>query len=399
MATKAVASTDERAVQMASMMDNLPINVLFCDPDFTITYMNKASDRTLRTIQELLPCPVDDIIGKSIDLFHKDPSHQRKILGNPNNLPHSAVISLGPEKLDLLTSVVRKENGDLIGFQVTWSVVTIQKEVESQLNDAVERLQTSATTLKEVSSTMAAAAEETSNQSAVVSSAAEEVNANMSTVASAAEEMTSSIKEISNNASEAARVSQEAVSVATSTNETINSLGERSEEIGNVIKVISSIAQQTNLLALNATIEAARAGEAGKGFAVVANEVKELAKQTAGATDDITVKIEAIQSTTNDAVRAIGEISNIIGAINDISSTIASAVEEQAATTNEISRNVAESATGAQEIAQNITGVATAANETANGANQNLTAADNLSALASELGNLLNRMQSERANV
>ncbi|MCA9416472.1 MAG: PAS domain S-box protein, partial [Candidatus Omnitrophica bacterium] len=279
---------------MSSIVESLPNNIIFCDLDFNIKYMNERSLKTLKTIESLLPCRADDVVGSSIDVFHRDPSLQRRLLSNPNNLPHRTIIQLGDEKLDLQANAVLNSEGDIAGYQVCWSVVTTQKEVESQLTDAVERLQTSAVTLKEVSTSMAAAAEETSNQSSVVSSAAEQVNANMSTVASAAEEMTSSIKEISTNASEAARVSQEAVTVANTTNDTINSLGERSEEIGNVIKVISSIAQQTNLLALNATIEAARAGEAGKGFAVVANEVKELAKQTAQATEDISQKIEAI---------------------------------------------------------------------------------------------------------
>ena len=147
------------------------------------------------------------------------------------------------------------------------------------------------------------------------------------------------------------------------TNATVAKLGESSAEIGNVIKVITSIAQQTNLLALNATIEAARAGEAGKGFAVVANEVKELAKQTAKATEDISRKIEAIQNDTKGAVEAIAQIGKIINQINDIQNTIASAVEEQTATTGEISRNVAEAAKGSNEIAQNITGVAQAAQQ------------------------------------
>jgi methyl-accepting chemotaxis protein len=152
--------------------------------------------------------------------------------------------------------------------------------------------------------------------------------------------------------------------VAETTNATVGKLGDSSIEIGNVIKVITSIAEQTNLLALNATIEAARAGEAGKGFAVVANEVKDLARETAKATEDIGRRVEAIQADTREAVDAIAEISSVIARINDYQTTIASAVEEQTATTNEMSRNVAEAAMGSTEIAQNIVGVATAAQTT-----------------------------------
>ena len=181
-----------------------------------------------------------------------------------------------------------------------------------------------------------------------------------------------------------------AVGVAEQTNQTVGKLGESSIEIGKVIKVITSIAQQTNLLALNATIEAARAGEAGKGFAVVANEVKELAKQTAQATEEIGQKIDAIQADTKGAVQAIGEITTIINQINDISNTIASAVEEQTVTTNEIGRNVAEAAKGSGEIAKNIAGVATAAQDT-RGAADTQNAAQALSVMAAELQNLVGR--------
>jgi methyl-accepting chemotaxis protein len=179
------------------------------------------------------------------------------------------------------------------------------------------------------------------------------------------------------------------VKVAERTNMTVEKLGDSSREIGEVIKVITSIAQQTNLLALNATIEAARAGEAGKGFAVVANEVKELARETARATDDISRKIEAIQSDTRGAVEAIGEIGAIIKQINDIQNSIAGAVEEQTATANEIARNVAEAARGSSEIARNITQVAEGAKHTTAGANDTQNAATGLARMAAELQRLV----------
>jgi methyl-accepting chemotaxis protein len=219
----------------------------------------------------------------------------------------------------------------------------------------------------------------------VVSGAAERVSQNLQTVATGAEEMAASIKEIAKNATEAAKVATAAVKVAESTTVTVTKLGHSSGEIGQVIKVITSIAQQTNLLALNATIEAARAGEAGKGFAVVANEVKELAKETAKATEEIGRKIAAIQTDTTAAVEAIVSISGVINQINDISSSIATAVEEQNATTNEMSRNVSEAAHGGGEITSNISGVAAAAQDTTRGATNTQEAAEKLVATSAQL--------------
>jgi methyl-accepting chemotaxis protein len=268
--------------------------------------------------------------------------------------------------------------------------------LQSQQKDIAQTAQTlagSAQELTSVSQQMAANAEETAAQAGVAAAAAEQVSRNVTTVAAGAEEMGASIKEIAKSAHEAARVATAAVKVADKTNATVAKLGESSIEIGNVIKVITSIAQQTNLLALNATIEAARAGEAGKGFAVVANEVKELAKQTAKATEDISRKIEAIQDDTKGAVGAIEQIGKIINQINDIQNTIASAVEEQTATTGEISRNVTEAASGSAEIAHNVTGVAQAARSTTEGAGETKKSADELSRMAHDLQKLVSRFK------
>lgn len=269
--------------------------------------------------------------------------------------------------------------------------ITQLKQVETALEETVQLLASAAQEVTSVSQQMASNSEETAAQANVVSAAAEQVSRNVATVASAAEEMGASIKEIAKNASSAARVATSAVEVAEKTNATVSKLGESSAEIGNVVKVITSIAQQTNLLALNATIEAARAGDAGKGFAVVANEVKELAKQTAKATEDIGGRIEAIQTDTKGVVDAIAQISTIISQINDIQSTIASAVEEQTATTGEITRSVCEAAQGSNDIAQNIAGVALAARSTTEGASNTKSSADELSRMALDLQKLVSQ--------
>jgi methyl-accepting chemotaxis protein len=270
--------------------------------------------------------------------------------------------------------------------------ITLRKKMEEGLkvtidsvNKNAQALASAAEELTATSQQMSSNSEETATQSNVVAAASEQVSKNVATVATSAEEMSASVKEIAKNANEAAKVATAAVKVAEETNITVTKLGVSSIEIGKVIKVITSIAQQTNLLALNATIEAARAGEAGKGFAVVANEVKELAKQTAAATEDISQKIEAIQADTKGAVTSISQIGKVIAQINDISNTIASAVEEQSATTNEIARNATEAAKGSSEISKNITQVSEAAKSTTEGANNTLTAATELAKLAGDL--------------
>jgi methyl-accepting chemotaxis protein len=296
---------------------------------------------------------------------------------------------------DLTRDDLKVQSKDELG-ELTAAVNKMSASLKRMIHDITANAVQVASASEELSSTsqqITANSEETSAQARVVSEATVKVSQNLQTVATGAEEMGASIKEIAKNASEAAKIATSAVRVAETTTATVSKLGDSSNEIGQVIKVITSIAQQTNLLALNATIEAARAGEAGKGFAVVANEVKELAKETAKATEDISRKIEAIQTDTKAAVDAIASISGVINQINDISSTIATAVEEQNATTNEMSRNVSEAAQGSGEITSNIAGVAQAAESTSRGAGDTQKAAQQLVETSAELRRLVEQFK------
>jgi methyl-accepting chemotaxis protein len=295
---------------------------------------------------------------------------------------------------DFTAKMTKEYVGDFNRLKYAVNETAVQSRTAiQQISTSVTELHTASEELNKLSRLMTVSADETASQANVVSSTSEQVTRSVQTVATGADQMGASVNEIARSAAEATRVATSAVKSAEATNQTISKLGQSSAEIGQVIKVITSIAQQTNLLALNATIEAARAGDAGRGFAVVANEVKELAKQTAKATEDISRRIETIQADTKHAVQAIGDIGQVIVQINDIQYTIASAVEEQSATTNEISRNLAEAALGSAGITKTITSVAEAACNTTGGAAETLRSAQSLEHMAAELQDLVSRFK------
>ncbi|WP_233605139.1 MULTISPECIES: methyl-accepting chemotaxis protein [Corallococcus] len=389
--------------RLRAMLENAPTCVMVADLDLKIVYLNPASRRLLQRVEKHLPIAADRVLGSHIDVFHKDVAYQRKILANDKNLPVRANIPIGPETADLLVTAVYDGQGRYLGPMVTWELITEklavqqrEKDLDSTLRgifqEVTQHSQTLAASSQELSSVsqqMVSNAQETAAQATQVSAGAEQVSRNVQSVASGMEEVNANIREVARNASAAAKVASSAVKLADSTSSVVGKLGTSSQEIGKVIKVITSIAQQTNLLALNATIEAARAGEAGRGFAVVANEVKELARETARATEDIGQKIGSIQGDTEEVVNAILEIGATIGRINELQTSIASSVEEQTATAGEILRNVGEAAKGSQQISENMAAVAEAARSTTEGAGSTQRSAVELAHMAQSLQRLV----------
>jgi methyl-accepting chemotaxis protein len=376
--------TDRERLKL--MVDKMPINVMMANPEtLEVTFINETSVQTLKTVEHLLPIKAEEVFGACIDIFHKHPEHQRKLLKDPSNLPHKAKIALGDEVLSLDVAPIVDDSGYYIGPMVSWQVVTAQTKLAASVSDVTDAVASASTQLETAAVSLSSTAEEAGKQSAAVAAATEEATTNVQTVAAATEELSSSLDEVGRQSATAADVAKNAVSQANETNDKVEALAGAADKIGEVVTLISDIADQTNLLALNATIEAARAGEAGKGFAVVASEVKSLASQTAQATDEISTQITTIQNEIGGAVGAIKSIGEVIGTIDEVSTAIASAVEEQTAAVREIATNSQQAAQGTQDVASNIAGVSEGVRETASLAGEVLAAAKNLSESSAKL--------------
>jgi methyl-accepting chemotaxis protein len=336
---------------LKATLDSLEANVFVADLSFTLVYANRCAVRTAKTFEdELRRCfgvGLADLLFGSIHRFHKDPAKVERILRDPRSFPFHGLFRFGRVALQADISAITDDAGAVMGWSVAWRDVSEQESVEESARQVAQQLAEASAHLTELGSTLTGQATATAEQATVA--------------AAATEQMSSSIREISASASTALTVAGQAVAAAEAAATRIAQLSTSSQEIGDVVALISGIAAQTNLLALNATIEAARAGEAGKGFAVVASEVKDLAQATAAATQRITERISALQEDSAQATTSIADITALITRISDGQSSVAGAVEEQTVTTNEISTNigaVASTAGGTTTAVRSVTGAA-----------------------------------------
>ncbi|WP_159460339.1 methyl-accepting chemotaxis protein [Tistlia consotensis] len=335
----AEVAKEQETDRLLQMLDNMPINVMTCDPeDFRINYVNRTSLETLKRIEAHLPIEAEALLGSSIDVFHKHPAHQRKLLADPRNLPHNARISVGPEHLHLQVSAIVGRDGGYLGPMLSWSIVSDRIRMADSVSKLVGTMDGTASEMERSAISMA----ETAGKAEELSSA----------VSASAEELEASISEIATRMAHASRSTEAATEEAEQSNKLVQALERHATEIGEVVTLIQEIAEQTNLLALNATIEAARAGEAGKGFAVVASEVKNLATQTAKATGSINEKISVVQEAAKGSVAALRRIGEMIVELRDIVVQVASATEEQSAVTKEVSSNIGVVLGAARETGQ-----------------------------------------------
>lgn len=352
------------------VLDEMPVNIMIADrnQNWRISYLNRTSRRTLKAVESELAVPIDQILGSSIDVFHKNPNHQRHLLSEERNLPHRAKIKLGTDTLDLRVSAIHDAQGKYAAALLTWSLVTanvkLADDFENDVSTVVQSVTTAAVNLKESANILSSAAVETGSQAIAVAKSSDVVNKNVSTVASATDELTSSIGEISQRIHEASNSIRQVVNQAQLASQVMIELSKAADDIKGVASIIDSITAQINLLALNATIESARAGEAGKGFAIVASEIKSLANETNKATAEISKRIDTVVKQTQNASLALAGIDTDIGRVDSVALAIAGAVEEQRAATAEIARNVSDVTNQVRTMADNVEGMAQVAEDT-----------------------------------
>ncbi|MDP4021925.1 methyl-accepting chemotaxis protein [Methylobacterium sp. NEAU 140] len=382
-----IATESAGTVDFEAVLDALPVNVLVLDPvTATVTYANRHSVQTLRGLQAFLPSTVrpDAMVGTSMDVFHKNPNHQRGIVSDPSRLPWRTKIRLGPKTLDLHVSAVHAASGAYVAAVLSWAEVTALADAitafDTTIQGAFDQSARATQGMRGAVQTVRESTDETSTAAAGATSGAGSTSDNVQSVAAAVEEMTAANNEISRQMAETSQATQRAVVEAAQARTSVQALADISQKIGTVVSMISAIASQTNLLALNATIEAARAGAAGRGFAVVAAEVKELASQTTRATAEISQHIAGVQGATAGTVQAIDRIADAIGMVDHSAAAVAAASEQQGATVAEIGRNARSASDQTAVVGQNIGAVATCARRASDSAEDALAATARLEA-------------------
>lgn len=336
-----------RPLTLKAILDSVQSNIFVADADLRLIYANRMAHQTMGSIaasvKDAFGVSMDDMMGGSIHRFHRDPARIEKLLSNPGNFPHQATFSFGEVQLTTHINAITDDAGQIHGYVVAWDDSTQDESVRTVAAETATRLLELGDNLENLTTQLTLQASNTAEGA--------------QTAAAAVEQMSASVQEIANSATQAVTVAREAVTAASTASDRVTQLDASSQEIGVVVKLITSIAEQTNLLALNATIEAARAGEAGKGFAVVASEVKELARETAEATQRITAMIGTLQDDSAHVTSSLTEIADLIHQISDAQTSIAGAVEEQSATTNEISRSVNDVAATAEATTSDISAI------------------------------------------
>ncbi len=379
------------AFARSQMIEQMPIGVLVTDAkgDSRIAYANAYAMELARGIEGSMSVKADQMVGSGLEVFRDMPDRLRGAVTDPARLPHKERVRMGHETLDINVTALRDAAGTYTGAMLGWNRVTEQARLadtfEADIGAVVNSVAAAAAQMQASARSLTEAAAESGREAMAVSEAGAQANADVQAVAAAAEEMAASVEEITRRVAEAADVARQAVAEAKATDNTVRGLSEAASRIGDVVRLIGEIAGQTNLLALNATIEAARAGEAGKGFAVVASEVKNLAGQTAKATEEIGRQIAEMQGATNQAVDAIRAIGSTVDRTSDIATAIAAAVEEQGATTREIARSAAQVAQATGTVAQKIEGIRSAAESTGGSASAVLDASGALAGDADTL--------------
>jgi methyl-accepting chemotaxis protein len=397
------------AFKLQRVIEDMPLQVILADPqaDFRITYMNRSSKSGLGEMPagdlspDLAKLALEDAPDVSLLRFFDDEEAARELLSDPARLPYHGLAQIGSQYLDIQCGALFDADGAYVSTMLSWRSVTREMTAaanfENHVKTVADLVLNASTEVQVMAQSMSQTADSTVGEAQSVSSASEAAASNVNAVAAAAEELASSVSEISRQTARSSTIAAQAAEQARLTNNQVQGLATAAQRIGDVVKLITAIANQTNLLALNATIEAARAGEAGKGFAVVASEVKNLATQTAKATDEISQQINAIQSETTVAVDAIQAIAKTIEEINQITTAVAAAVEEQGAATQEIGRNVESAASGTSEVARSIGNVRESADQTGSAALRMLSAAEDLTrqsqGLQTEVDNFLQELR------